>query len=308
MPAKPSRAKLTKDRPLTADEQRFIHSYVKLGGVEDKIELAEKRAHLKPGTGRRMLGRAPVLAEVHLRMEPKRMEQMRQQMLGDTVAEVTKRLEEKAAKAQAEARAAERELSAIIACPEKLKVRPDLLEDALMRMAVGLDMNIHPQAKLSAIQAAFVVAGIMEQGTTRRVGPMEGDIPGERAAGIYQGLFGRLRAERQASEIRDQGTGPEALEEEKNSASASASVAPARDKAELAVIRARIREITQPKQAAVYDLMPGQGIADSDGASGAPVPLPAFGEPVDGLTPPPARNKAGKAAQAPGTVLTVEVG
>ena len=297
MPAKPSGAKpkstrlksaLPKDRPLTADEQRFIHSYVKVGGIEEKIELAERRIHLKPGTGRRMLARAPVLAEVHLRMEPKRMEQMRQQMLGDTVAEVTKRLEEKTAKAQADAAAAERELSAIIAMPDKLKCRPDLLEDVLMRMALGLDPMIHPGAKLDAIRTAFVIAGIMEQGTTRRVGPMEGDIPGERAAGIYQGLFGRLRAERlPVSESAGQPVSPLASQQVGESAS---------------------QRVSEP---AAYDLMPrSQPMADSEGSPGAPVALPAFGELVDELTPPPARRGAGKAATAPGAgnVITVNVG
>jgi hypothetical protein len=302
MPAKPSRKKLKEDRPLTTDEQRFIRSYVKVGAVEEKIELAERRARLKAGAGKRMLGRAHVLAEVHLRMEPVRTEQMRQKLLGDTVAEVTKQLEEKTAKAQAEAEKAASELSAIIACPEKLKCRPDLLEDALMRMAIGLDQILHPGVKLDAIRTALVVAGIMEQGTTRRVGLPDVEGTSGQAAGIYQGLFGRLREERGLTP-GEPGQPPSTPE------TVTVEAAPAENRADPATIKARVRELTKQKSEP-YDLMPRKkgAAADPDGAPGAPVPLPAPGESVDDLPRPETRNKAGRAAMAPGMVLTVEVG
>ena len=188
-----------------------------------------------------------------------------------------------------------------------------------MRMALGLDQVLHPGVKLDAIRSAFVVAGIMEQGTTRRVAPPEGGSDAAGSAGIYQGLFGRLRAERQGTGNREQGTGPEALEVQ-GTATPPANNQPSQttagnreqgttDRADLDTIKARVHDLTHPKPEEPYDLMPrSQPAADSEGSPGAPMALPAFGEPVDGLTTPPARRGAGKAATAPGQVLTVEVG
>ncbi len=58
---------------------------------------------------------------------------------------------------------------------------------------VRLDPERHGRIKLASIQTAFVVAGLMEQGTTRRVVPAEMPTPGN-TTGIYQSLFDLMRA------------------------------------------------------------------------------------------------------------------
>ena len=77
-----------KAQNLTAKqkEEYFISLYVKEGAVEEKIAYAERRASLEPGTGHRILQRKRVQEEIKARMEPVRLEQMRQQQLGDAVA------------------------------------------------------------------------------------------------------------------------------------------------------------------------------------------------------------------------------
>jgi ABC-type phosphate transport system auxiliary subunit len=98
--------------------------------------------------------RKDVQEEIRLRMEPVRLEQMRQQLVGDAVAQVT-------AKLQAEKDQLERELGTLMAVPN-MKVDGELTEDALMRLIVGLDGMKYPKVRLEAIKAAYVVSGILE--------------------------------------------------------------------------------------------------------------------------------------------------
>jgi hypothetical protein len=71
---------------LTPKEKKryFIGLYVRESEVEDKIPYAERRAFLKPGTGRRILKRKKVQETIKARMEPVRLEQMRQQLCVQT--------------------------------------------------------------------------------------------------------------------------------------------------------------------------------------------------------------------------------
>jgi ABC-type phosphate transport system auxiliary subunit len=87
-------------------------------------------------------------------MEPVRLEQMRQQLVGDAAAQVT-------AKLQADNDRIKRELDTLMAVPN-MNVEGELLEHELMRFVVGLDQEKHPIAKLEAIKAAFVVNGTLE--------------------------------------------------------------------------------------------------------------------------------------------------
>jgi hypothetical protein len=150
------RSRRVKAQNLTAKrkEKYFVGLYVKAGAVEQKIASCERRAFLKPGTGHRILKRKKVLEEIKVRMEPVRLEQMRQQLMGDAVAQVT-------AKLQADKDRIERELDMLMAVPN-MKVDGELLEGALMRLVVGLDWERHPKIKLEAIKAAFVVNGTLE--------------------------------------------------------------------------------------------------------------------------------------------------
>ena len=141
---------------LTAKEKEkfFIGLYVKEGAIEEKIPYAERRACLKPGAGHRILKRKKVQEEIKARMEPVRLEQMRQQLVGDAVAQVT-------AKLQADKDRIERELGRLMAVPN-MKVDGELLEGALMRLILGLELEEHPKVILEAIRAALVVTGTLE--------------------------------------------------------------------------------------------------------------------------------------------------
>jgi hypothetical protein len=141
---------------LTAKEKEkyFIGLYVKEGAMEEKIPYAERRACLRPGDGNRILRRKKVQEEIKARMEPVRLEHMRQQLVGDAVALVT-------AKLQADKDRIERELDILMAVPN-MKAEGELLEGALMRLVVGLDWEKHPKVMLEAIKAAFVVNGTLE--------------------------------------------------------------------------------------------------------------------------------------------------
>lgn len=151
------RTRRLKAQNLTAKEKEkyFIGLYVKEGAVEEKMRYAERRASLKPGTGHRILQRKKVQEEIKARMEPVRLEQMRQQLLGDAAAVANEALQNDLAK----------EVAGI--CQQRVGV--EVLDHELMRMVVGLDQNKHPKAKLEAIIAAYVVNGTLESGKTRRL-------------------------------------------------------------------------------------------------------------------------------------------
>jgi hypothetical protein len=130
-------------------EKYFISLYVKEGAVEEKIPYAERRASLKPGTGQKILRRKKVQKEIKARMEPVRLEQMRQQMVGDAAAVAHEALQNDLTK----------KVAGI--CQQKIDV-DEVLDHELMRLAVGLDPHKHPRAKLKAIVAAYVVSGTVE--------------------------------------------------------------------------------------------------------------------------------------------------
>lgn len=172
------RTRRKKAQNLTAKkkEKYFISLYVKEGAVEEKISYAERRASLKPGAGHRILQRKKVQEEIKARMEPVRLEQMRQQLLGDAAAAAHEALQNDLTK----------KVAGI--CQQKIEVK--VLDHELMRMVVGLDQDKHPKAKLEATIAAYVVNGTLESGNTRRIVPSEN--VGKSGPGIYQSLFTRM--------------------------------------------------------------------------------------------------------------------
>ena len=172
------RTRRVKAQNLTAKEKEkyFISLYVKLGAVEEKISYAERRASLKPGTGHRILQRKKVQEEIQARMEPVRLERMRQQLLGDAAAVAHEALQNDLTK----------KVAGI--CQQKIEV--EVLDHELMRMVVGLDWDKHPKVKLEAIIAAYVVNGTLESGNTRRIIPPESANAGQ--PGMYMSLFQQL--------------------------------------------------------------------------------------------------------------------
>ena len=182
----PSPARRKAVKTLSREEQRFIERYVREGATEDKIAIAERMAYLKSGSGTRILGRIHVQEEIKRRMEPVRLEQMRQQMLSDAVSQVTANLQEERDKLRAE-------MDKLLAVPQ-MKVDESVLEHELMRLVVGLDQNEHPQVKLAAIQAAFVVKGILESGRSKRVAPTD-DPDRAMGPGIYATMRSKMLTE-----------------------------------------------------------------------------------------------------------------
>lgn len=156
-------------------ERYFVSLYVKEGAVEEKIPYAERRASLKPGTGQKILQRKKVQEEINARMEPMRVEQMRQQLLGDAAAAAHEILQNDLTKKVARI------------CKEKTEV--EVLDHELMRMVVGLEK--HPKAKLAAIITAYVVIGTLETNRMRRARPRE-TITRQASNGMYTSLFERM--------------------------------------------------------------------------------------------------------------------
>lgn len=170
---------------LDPKEANFLRRYVKEGAVEEKIPAIEKRLRLRVGTGVKFLKLKRVQDALRVMMEPIRLEQERQAMVGKAVEECTAKLQ--AEKAELEAR-----LAAATQMPDmRVTGNTEAIEHELMRL-VRLDPERHGGIKLASIKTALVVAGLMEQGTTRRVIPP--DDPGKGTApGIYQSLFDRQR-------------------------------------------------------------------------------------------------------------------
>lgn len=172
-------------RTLSREEQRFIERFVREGGTEDKIAVAERLAYLKVGSGVKFLRLVHVQDEIKRRMEPIRIEQSRQQMMAEAVAQVT-------AKIQSELESVKAELAARDAVP-MMRVEESVLEHELMRLVTDKYIGTYPQVKLAAIQAAFVVKGILEQGNTKRTIPPEGG-PATPGPGIYSSMRQRILA------------------------------------------------------------------------------------------------------------------
>jgi hypothetical protein len=85
-------------------------------------------------------------------MEPVRLEQMRQCVLGEAVAQA------KAAMQEA--------LAETAASIKQMNITTEVLEGQLMQIVVGLDWDKYPKVKLEAIKAALVVNGMLEVKST----------------------------------------------------------------------------------------------------------------------------------------------
>jgi hypothetical protein len=88
---------------------------------------------------------------------------MRQQLVGDAVAQTT-------AKLQADRDRIQRELDTLMAVPD-MNVDRELLEGSLMRLILGLEWDKHPRIRLEAIKLALVVGGILEIKSTGWLSP-----------------------------------------------------------------------------------------------------------------------------------------
>jgi hypothetical protein len=172
-------------RKMLVRDKRFIEMYVLEGATEDKIRVAEKRARVRAGTGKRLLKRKTVQDELRRRLQIVKDEQEQQKLVGDAVAAKTATL-------QAENAELKQKLGAITSMPDMRVVGHTVeLEHHLMRI-VRLDPEKFAPIKLAAIKTGFVVAGIMEDGRGRLVTPPD-DNPSKSVPGIYSSVFDRMR-------------------------------------------------------------------------------------------------------------------
>jgi hypothetical protein len=172
-------------KKLPAAEEKLLRFFLKEGAAEEKIPVVAKRFRMTVGEVKRKLSLKRVQEELRIRMEPVRLEQQRQQMLADSVAEVT-------AKLTAEKEKAEADLKAVTRMPDMRLMGNEIeIEYALMRL-MRLDPEKHGRTILASVQTSAVIAGLIEQGNTKRA------IPLDRTAetgigGVYSNLFDRLR-------------------------------------------------------------------------------------------------------------------
>lgn len=170
MPKAKNKAELTaKER-----EQYFVYLYLKQGADESKIAYCEKRAALKPGSGKKILSRVAVKKEIAFRMAPVQAEQVRQQ----TIVEAADAAKEKM----------QQELALTLASIKLLKLDPEVLEGRLMQGVIGIDIRRHPDVLLEFIKAGYVLNGSIQSGNTKRLTPSEENKENP-AATVYRAIF-----------------------------------------------------------------------------------------------------------------------
>jgi hypothetical protein len=166
-------------RPVKEKERFFVQLYLKYGAQPEKIAYCEKRACLKKGSGRKILARKSVKAEIQSKTAPVMQEQMRQSVLGDAT-EIAQRVMQET-------------LIRKVKLAKSLKIEKQVLDGILMEMVLGLDKHFHPKELLDAIKAAYIVAGSLENNSLRLISAPD---PGEiNRTGVYTSLFNRLAAE-----------------------------------------------------------------------------------------------------------------
>jgi len=178
MPEVPAMPRKTA-RQLTPTERAkwVISLYIKAGADPKKIPSIAKRASLTVADATKLLKRKSSQQQIHAQLEHVRMERFRQQVLKEAA-----RLGEKA---QQEA------LSRKVDHVQQMKIEQPTLEHELMRLAVGLDPDRHPIAKRQAIESAFVILGVMQSGTAKRIMPLPSDLPGLLRPSVYASVFDR---------------------------------------------------------------------------------------------------------------------
>jgi hypothetical protein len=166
-------------RPVKEKERFFVKLYLEAGAKTDKIAACEKRACLKKGSGRKILARKSVKAEIKAKTEPILSEQMRQSVIGDSY---------EAAKI-----AMQRELTLRVSAAKKLKIDKQIIDGVLMQMVLGVNMHLYPKELLDAIKAAYIVSGTLEANGQRLLAPPDPEGGSNRnGSGVYTTLFNRL--------------------------------------------------------------------------------------------------------------------
>lgn len=247
---------------LPAKEEKLLRFYIQEGATEDKIPVVAARFKQTEAAVRKVLKLKRVQDELEKRMAPMRLEQERQRLVAEAVEQTT-------AKLMAEKAELEEELRKATEMPRiDVPGNEHIIGQELMNL-VRLDGTKYGGVKLAAIKTAYVIAGIMDMGTTKRSIPPESSNPAG-GPGIYASHFDRLRELPAAPPAPDPATPP-------------------------------VIDAPPEPEDGVYDLVP----SDKPVTPAAPTPankeikLPPPGE---ALTP------SKKKADADSRVLTIEVG
>jgi len=175
---------------LTKKERYFVNLFLKLGADESRIEECAKRSEITIAAAHKLLKQKAVQKDIAEWKDIIRLEQERQQLVGPAVAQVTATLSQKAEEAIAKKEAAEQELKAVIGIP-LMTIKEELLEHEIMRLAVGLDPDRHPEEKRKAIESAYVIKGLMDSGRYKRRIAASDDPSVRTTASIYHSIFNR---------------------------------------------------------------------------------------------------------------------
>lgn len=157
-------------------QQFFVKLYVSAGGTEDQIHACAKRAGMKLGDAKKLLRKPSVKADVQKRLEPIRMQQVKQEVLSEATDLAVQIYGEQL----------KRQISEI----KLYKLDKDVAIGRLMQMCIGLNMHMFPDELRKVIEMVLVYDGAMQVGNTKRIIPAdEGrELPG---AGVYASIFDR---------------------------------------------------------------------------------------------------------------------
>lgn len=108
--------------------------------------------------------------------EAARFEQFRQKVLTEAI--------------QAAEAVHQENLSKTVSIVHRMCIDKEVLEHELMRLAVGLDPDRHPEQKRLAIESAFIIKGVLESKGLNKVITID-QQPTASGVGIYQSVFNR---------------------------------------------------------------------------------------------------------------------
>lgn len=171
------RKKQAKRRTQKETEQWFVDLYIKAGAQEHHIEKCEKRAHLEPGCGKKILRRKTVKAEIERRLALVQAEQYRQQVIVESTQKAKQSYQE--------------ELAKQVEVIKLHRLDPAIIEGRVMQGLICLDIKAFPKAVLEYAKTAAVLHGLMRAGNDQRITPPEPPARGNDGQWIYASIFDR---------------------------------------------------------------------------------------------------------------------
>lgn len=176
MPGKSARRQITPERA-----NWVIGLFVKAKANPKKISWIAKKAFLPVEDVKKILNRKASKREIAEKLK----------LAQTVVSNEQAHLKQFPIVVESAKMAMQQELSKTISTIQRMSIEQAVLEHELMRLAVGLDPDRHPDAKRKAIESAFVVLGVMQSGASKRIIPMSADVPGFQRPSVYASVFDR---------------------------------------------------------------------------------------------------------------------